>query len=86
MPNKKKSWLTIKELEYFKDLLIKKKIRIIDDVAKLERETLHNSQRDASGPIRMSVRPERRPFSIFSTLPFKRAVSRSSRSSTPFCR
>ena len=51
MPNKKKTWLTAKELEQYKNILLEKKARIIGDVAQLEEETLHNSQRDFAGDL-----------------------------------
>lgn len=51
MPNKKKTWLTDKELEDYKQLLLEKKSRILGDVAQLEQETLHNSQRDFAGDL-----------------------------------
>jgi len=51
MPKKKKTWLTEKEIESYRQILIDKKTRILGDVAQIEKETLHNSQRDFAGDL-----------------------------------
>ena len=52
MPKKrKKSKLNKKDLKVFKNLLIKKRIDLLDGINYLKNETLNKSQREASGDL-----------------------------------